>query len=62
MDLQTYIDGIEDGNKEEESRILHQILRYHKFIAQVYKQEWNRKANDAKSSHTSTTSWPQHTR
>jgi len=52
------IDGSEYCDDEEEARNFRQTLRYHKSIAHVYKKEWDWKANDAKSSHIPTTSWP----
>jgi len=56
-DLYHLIDtDIEDD--EEESRNFLQTLRYHKSIAHVYKNKWDWKANDAKSSHIPTSSWP----
>jgi len=51
-------DDDDDDDGEEESRNFHQTLRYHKSIAHIYKSKWDWMANDAKSSHIPTSSWP----
>lgn len=51
-------DTDEDGELREECRNFYRTLDYHRSIAHVYKKEWDWKANDAKSSHIPTSSWP----